>query len=124
MKNELPMEIISNGIRYTLQGDYYFPDFDFNPDSLGRWAQMHLAYIKENNRSLYRELLFSGKLQSYLETLDEQAQTRMECIVQQMQASESITEELKARDQMKWVGLMNNIRACAEEIVLCELIYV
>ena len=122
MKSVLPMETISNGIRYTLHGDYNFLDCDCNFDSLKRLAKMCLEYIKENNRGLYRELFFSRKLQGYLETLEQQAQAQIDCIVQQMQQSEGVTEELKARNPMKWNELMNSIRSCAEEIVIVEAI--
>ena len=111
-------------IHYTLHGDYYFPDFEVNFDGLGRWAQMHLHYIDENNRSLYCELLFSDKMRSRLEILNTQAEERIERIIQQMQQSEGVTEALKAHDQMEWVRRMNNIRNRAEEVVKAELIFI
>jgi len=124
MKNELPMETISNGIHYTLFGDYYFPDFEINFSTLGHWAQMHLTYMEENNRSMVCELLFSGRMRNYLETLNAQVEERLERIIQQMKLSEDVTEALKANDQMEWVRRMNSIRNRAEEIIKEELIFV
>ena len=121
----LPKKIHQNGISYTLVGDYYIPNLKLPEESrpIGRWGRMHKAFLQEYRPSQYNERLLSGKLWTYLADLNEQADNRLECIISQMQAAESVTEELKTRDQFAWVGAMNSIRSRAEEIVLAELVY-
>ena len=121
----LPKKIHQNGISYTLVGDYYIPNLKLPEESrpIGRWGRMHKAFLQEYRPSQYNELLLSGKLWTYLADLNEQADNRLECIISQMQAAESVTEDLKTRDQFAWVGAMNSIRSRAEEIVLAELVY-
>lgn len=114
------------GGTYTLVGDYYIPDLALLPQEeffIGRFGQMHLRFIKENKRVLYINLLTSGELNRYLHTLDEQATDRFNTIVTALAKAEGTDENLKASDPMRWVGLMNNYRNSAEEIVLKELIY-
>ena len=114
------------GISYTLQGDYYLPDLDIptqKEESIGIWGQRHLRYIKQNRKILYTDLLTSGKLNSYLADVNEQAENLFFRLVKELAEKEGVTEELKAHDQMEWVGRMNNIRACAEEIVMKDIIY-
>ena len=84
---------------------------------------MHRDYIKEHNPIRFNDLCLSGELWSYLADLNEQAQSRIELIIEQMKESEGVTEELKAADQMAWVGAMNSICNRAEEIILHEMIY-
>ncbi len=84
---------------------------------------MHKDYLAQYHPALYNELILSGKLWIYLAVLNEQAQERMNCLINQMKAAESITEELKAHDPMAWMGTINNIRNRAEEIVRGEIIY-
>ena len=84
---------------------------------------MHRDYLKEHRPILFNDLILSGKLWTYLGDLNEQAQERLSLIVDQMKASEGVTEEMKAADQMAWVGVMNSIRNRAEEIILREMIY-
>ena len=84
---------------------------------------MHKEYLREHNLIRFDDLYLSEKLWTYLADLNEQAQNRLELIIEQMKAAEGVTEELKAADQMAWVGAMNSIRNRAEEIVLTELIY-
>lgn len=84
---------------------------------------MRRTYLKEHHEGIYTGLLLSGKLNTHLNEIDETAHARMELLTKQMAAAQGVTEELKARDQMAWVGAMNNIRNAAEEIVLTELIY-
>ena len=121
----LPKKITQNGIRYTLVGDYYIPDLQLpeKPRPIGIWGRMHKDYLAQYHPTLYNELILSGKLWTYLADLNEQAQDRLDCIIIQMKIAEGITEELKARDPMAWVGVMNNIRNRAEEIVRVEIIY-
>ena len=85
---------------------------------------MRCEYLKEFKHGYYMELLLGGKLNEYLHEVDEECYERMELLVEQMKVGAGITEELKASDQMKWVGLINNVRSSAEEIVMRELIYV
>ena len=122
----LPKKIHHNGISYTLVGDYYIPDLKLSEESLPirRWGQMHKVFLQEYRPGQYNALLLSGKLWTYLADLNEQADDRLACIISQMQAVEGITEELKARDQLAWVGAMNSIRIRAEEIIRSEMIYV
>ena len=84
---------------------------------------MRQRYLKQNHRVQYMNLLTSDKLAEHLEQVDAEANEMMETIVKQMAKAQGVTEQLKADDQMKWVGLMNNIRACAEEVVRNDLIY-
>ena len=112
-------------LNYIRFGDYYIPDIRLPEETrpIGRWGRMHRDYIKEHNPIRFNDLCLSGELWTYLADLNEQAQSRLELIIEQMKAAEGITEELKVTDQMAWVGAMNNIRNRAEEIVLHEMIY-
>ena len=92
-------------------------------EGIGRWGRMHKAFLQEHRPGQYNELLLSGKLWTYLADLNEQADDRLACIISQMQVAEGITEELKARDQLAWVGAMNSIRIRAEEIIRAEMIF-
>ena len=116
----------TNGLWYELQGDYYIPclvldEEDIQP--IGMWGRKHLQYIKEHRRALYTTLLISGKLNSHLAQIDNQATEMFDRLVKQLSEKEGITEQLKAQDQMAWVGAMNNIRNRAEEVVNTEIIY-
>ena len=113
-------------INYIRVGDYYIPDLTLTEESrpIGRWGRMNRDYLREHKPIQYNCLLLSGKLWTYLADLDEQAQDRLERIIDQMKATEGITEALKASDPMAWVQHMHNIRTRAEEIVREELIYV
>ncbi|MBD5092971.1 MAG: TnpV protein [Subdoligranulum sp.] len=116
----------SNGLWYERQGDYYIPCLTLPPEeeqSIGLWGQRHLRYIKEHRKALYTNLQLSGKLNSYLADIDQQAQDWLETIIQQMAQAQGVTEALKATNQMAWVDRMNNIRVSAMEIVGKELIY-
>ena len=113
-------------ITYTRQGDYNLPNLlppQEEPVPHGKYALLRKKFLKEHRRVTYTNLLTSGKLTSHLAEIQQTAQRRMEEIVAQMAKAEGVTEELKASDQMKWVGLMNNIQNAAEEMVLAELIY-
>ena len=108
-----------NGLDYVLAGDYYIPDLKLPEESrpIGRWGRIHRAFLKEHRPGRYNELLLSGTLWTYLADLNDQAADRLACIISQMQAAEGITEELKFRDPLAWVGAMNSIRSRAEEII-------
>ena len=115
-----------NGLWYELQGDYYIPCLELDeedPQPIGMWGRKYLRYIKEHRPALHTTLLLSGKLSSHLAKIDNQAAEMFDRLVKQLAEKEDVTEQLKAQDQMAWVGAMNNIRNAAEEIVLNELIY-
>lgn len=114
-----------SGLDYILIGDYYFPVLRLPEETrpIGRWGRMHREYLEQYYTARYSYLLLSGKLWTYLADLNEQARERMECMITQMKAAEGVTEELKARDSMAWVGAMSNIRNQVEEIILREMIY-
>ena len=114
------------GGTYIRHGDYLIPCLTLPEEKqrfVGVWGQRHLRYLKEYRRSVYLNLLTSGKLNDYLADIEEQAQKRFERIVEQMAESEGITEQLKATDQVAGVGEMNNIWSRAREVVNVELIY-
>ena len=116
----------NNELWYELQGDYYFPCLTLPPEeekTIGIWGQRHLRYIKEHKRLFYVNLLTSGKLNSYLAEIDRQAQERFERLIDGMKQTQGITEQLKAENALEWVQRMNNIRACAREIVEREIIF-
>ena len=116
----------SNGLWYELIGDYYIPVLTLSSEEqrpIGKWGRMHRDYLKEQRPILFNDLILSGQLWSYLADLNEQAQKRLSLIVEQMKASEGVSEKLKATDQMTWVVAMNSIRNRAEEIILREMIY-
>ena len=113
-------------IQYIRVGDYYIPDLTLPEESrpIGKWGRMYREYLREHKPIQYNCLLLSGKLWTYLADLNEQAQDRLERMIDQTKTVEGITETLKASDPMAWVGVMNNIRASAEEIIREELIFV
>lgn len=114
------------GIGYTLQGDYYLPDLALPAEeqqTIGIWGQRHLRHIKQNRRVLYTNLLTSGKLNSYLADINQQAEEMFSRLVKQMAEREGVTEQLKADNQMAWVGRMNAIRSRATEIVNAEVVF-
>ena len=121
----LPKKTCQNGISYTLVGDYYIPDLQRPEEKrpIEVWGRMHKAYLELYHPAQYNDLVLSGKLWTYLAGLNEQAQKRLDCIIDQMKAAEEITEELKAQNQMEWVRAMNSIRSRAEEIIRSEMIY-
>ena len=112
-------------LNYIRCGDYYIPDICLPEENrpIGRWGRMHRDYIKEHNPIRFNDLCLSGELWTYLADLNEQAQSRFELIIEQMKVTEGVTEELKAANQMAWVGAMNSIRNRAEEVILREMIY-
>ena len=114
------------GGTYIRQGDYLIPCLTLPEEEqrfIGVWGQRHKRYLKEHKRTVYITLLTSGRLNSYLADIEEQAQERFERIVDQMKQAQGITEQLKAENQMDWVARMNNIQACAREIVDKEIIF-
>ena len=112
-------------LKYIRCGDYYIPVIRLPEESrpIGRWGRMHRDYIKAHKPIRFNDLCLSGELWTYLADLNEQAQSRLELVIEQMKAAEGVTEDMKQQDQMAWVGAMNSIRNRAEEIVLREMIY-
>ena len=112
-------------LTYMSCGDYYIPDIRLPEEKrhIGRWGRMHRDYLMEHNTIRFNDLCLSGELWTYLADLNEQAQSRLELIIEQMKTAEGVTEDMKAANQMAWVGAMNSIRNRAEEIVKSELIY-
>ena len=115
----------NNGLWYELQGDYYIPCLvlDEDPQPIGMWGRKHLRYLKEHRSVLHTTLLLNGKLNSHLTEIDNRATEMFDRLVKQLAEKEGITEQLKAADQLAWVGAMNNIRNRAEEIVNAEVIF-
>lgn len=123
---KLKERITENGFDYILVGDYYIPDLKLPEENrpIGRYGRLHREYLKQGHPARYSALILTGKLWTYLADLNEQAEERLDLIIEQMKAAEGVTEELKARNQLEWVGRMNNIRNRAEEIIKSELIYI
>lgn len=121
---EWEKRICENGIDYVLVGDYYVPDLKLPEEkrSIGRWGRLHREYLKENRPFLYTDMVIFGEIWTYLADLNEQAQERLELIIEQMKEAESVNEDMKRRDQMGWIGAMNSIRNRAEEIIKAEMI--
>ena len=117
--------IIENGLEYTLVGDYFLPNLALTEEHrpIGKWGRLHREFLKTEHPVLFESLILSGRLWTCLADVNEQAQERILLIMEQMKASEGVSEELKAVDPMAWVRAMNSIRNRAEEIALHELIY-
>ena len=115
------------GGTYTLGADgMHYPNLELPEEETpryGKYGKMRHAYLREYKKAYYTTLLFDGKLVAHLNEIDDAANARMELLAKQMAAAQGLTEQLKARDQIAWVGAMNNIRHAAEETVLSELIY-
>ena len=114
------------GGTYHEKNGYLIPDLrlpDEEEQPIGLFGRRHLCYLKEYRRATYINLLTSGRLNTYLAEIDKQAQERFERLIEQMKQSQDITEQSKAENILEWTGRMNNIRACAKEIVEKEIIY-
>ena len=112
------------GIRYELIGDYYYPCLTVEESPpLSKYGRLRQRYLREHKRVLYFNLLTSGKLYEHLAEIDTSARDMVEYLIKEMAKKQGVTEELKATDMMRWIGLMNNIRACADEIVLNDIVY-
>ena len=117
---------MENSLTYTMNGDYQIPDLKLTeqPEKpLGKYGRMRKAYLKEHRPILYNQLLMSEKLYPHLLEIDETAQSRLEQLMPQLAKDAGATEQLKASDPMRWVGLMNTCKAQAEEILMTELIH-
>ena len=118
--------IVENGITYVLgENDFYYPDLQLPEGThfqIGKYGHMRCEYLKEFEHGYYMELLLQGKLNEYLHEVDEECHEMLNLLVEQMKKKEGATERLKAEKQMLWVRKMNNIMACAEEIVVREVV--
>ena len=113
-----------NGLDYELVGDYYIPCLNApEAPKVGRFGMLYHDYLRTHKRVTYSELMLSGKLKEHIEDIDRQAEELFSQLVEQMKQAEGVTEQLKAIDQLRWVGLMNNIRDRVNEIVLNGIIY-
>lgn len=123
--SELKERLTENGIDYVLVGDYYIPQLELPKEDrpVGRWGRLRKTYLRDHRPILYNQLILTGKLQTHLADVNEQAKERLDRIIDQMALTEGITEALKSSDQMEWVRRMNSICHRAEEIILNELIY-
>ena len=115
-----------NGMSYTLHGDYYLPDLVLREEkpTYGKYGMLRKQFLKEHRSARYQYMLLTGKLNEHLNQIDQEAREQVETLMEQMIEKQGVTEELKAQDQMKWVRLMNNIKASAEEIILKNMVYV
>ena len=124
--NMLPSKIHdhNNDLDYMLVGDYYLPELKpFEAPPLGKYGRMRLRYLKEHRPCTYTALLLSGKLYDDLHDADETAQRMLDQLIPQMANDADVTEEMKASDQMRWIGMMNMIKAQVEEIIFSKVIY-
>ena len=115
-----------NELTYTRSGDYWIPDLSLSQQEtqpLGKCGRMRKAYLQEHRPVLWNSLILSEKLYPHLREIDETANSRLEQMMPGLMQSAGVTEALKASDPMKWVGLMNSLKAQAEEVILTELIY-
>ena len=112
------------GGTYRQEGDYILPNLTVSESvPVGVWGQRRRQYLQKHRKALYNALLLSGKLDSHLADTNQQAENMFSQLVKQMATQEGITEQLKAENQVAWVGLMNNCQARAEEIIFADFIY-
>ena len=111
-------------LTYRMEGDYRLPNLDApEAPKVGKYGMLRRSYLRKNKNGIYTGMMLSGKLDSHLAEIDREATEMVSSLTERMAAEQGVNESLKASDQMKWVGLMNSIRASAEEMVLTELVY-
>ena len=118
--------MMQNGIEYERRGEQYYPLLDLGEQTtyeIGKYGKLHLAFMKQHRRGTYTTLLTENRLNEHLHSIDEQAHEQLDLLTAQMAERMGVTEELKASDPMRWVQMMNTIKASAEEIVLKEVVY-
>ena len=118
--------MIQNGIEYERRGEQYYPLLDLSEQTsyeIGKYGKLHLAFMKQHRRGTYTTLLTENRLNEHFHNIDEQAHEQLDLHIAQMAERMGATEELKASDPMRWVQMMNNIKASAEKIVLKEVVY-
>ena len=129
MNDKLPKTKIDErtGIEYTLVGDYYIPNLTITKQEkiiLNKYGRMRLNYLKEHKKAEYSIMLVDGTLNKHLKEIQEAAQARVEQIINQLKEKSNLTEDMKNTDMLYWVGMMNNFKNEAEEIVFREIIYI
>ncbi len=115
-----------NGLHYTLHGDYYLPDLVYSENKyppLGKYGMLRKTFLKENYKVQYSLMLMNDTLWPHLLEIDQQAHAMLETMVTQMAKVEGVTESMKSTDPLRWIGLMNNFKSAAEEIILREVVY-
>ena len=114
-----------NGLSYTLCGDYYLPDLVLKEEepTYGKYGMLRKQFLKEHRPIRYQNLLLSGKLTAHLNQIDQEVTEQVEVLMKQMAEKQGVNENLKRQNPMKWIRLMNNVKASAEEIVLKERVY-
>ena len=113
-------------LTYTKSGDYLIPDLTLTEQpetNLGKYGRMRKTYLKEHRPILWNRMILSETLYPHLREIDETANRRLEQMIPELMKSAGVTESLKAEDPMKWTGLMNSLKAQAEEIILKELVF-
>ena len=118
--------IIENEIEYELRGDIYYPILTVGEQTsyqIGKYGNLHLEFIEKHRKDRYNTLLIEGKLNEYLHNIDVEAHEQVERIIERMTEQSGVNEELKASAPLRWVQMMNNIKASAEEITLAEVVY-
>ena len=118
--------ITKNGIKYELRGEQYYTMLEISEQTnyeIGKYGHLHLEFIKKHRRGTYTTLLTEGRLNEYLHSIDEQAHQQIDLHISHMAKQMGVTEELKASDTLRWVQMMNSIKASAEKIVLKEVVY-
>ena len=111
-------------LTYRTEGDYRLPNLDVpEAPEVGKYGMLRRSYLANHRRGIYTGMLLTGELNSHLAEIDREATEMVERLTVRMAREQGVTEELKASDQMKWVGLMNNIKAAAEEVALAEIVY-
>ena len=126
--DSLPLHIHDekNGLDYILHGDYYLPDMDVETVDLrkfGKWGRLRYSYLLKHQPKVFWEFVRKNKLNAHLKSIDQQANDRIEVMMEKMKQKHGITEALKAGDQMVWAGAVNNVRHCIEEVILKDLIF-
>ena len=124
--NTLPSRIHDNknGLNYTLVGDYYLPNLGIESSQpIGKYGRARMKFLKEHRSGLYSRLLLSGKLYDDLHEVDAEAQRLLDQMIPQMAAEAGVNEDLKAADPMRWVGMMNTIKAQVEEIICNNIVF-
>lgn len=114
-----------NGMSYMLHGDYYLPDLVLREEepTYGKYGMLRKQFLKEHRPIRYQNLLLSGKLTAHLNQIDQEVTEQVEVLMKQMAEKQGVNENLKRQNPMRWVRLMNNVKASAEEIVMREIIY-
>ena len=111
-------------LTYRTEGDYQLPNLEApEAPKVGKYGMLRRSYLRTHRNGYYTGMQLSGRLNAHLEKIDREAAEMVERLTAQMAREQGVTEELKSSDEMKWVGLMNNIRASAEEVALTELVY-